>query len=327
VIDGERFSNLETSAIRLGEIKVVRKINAINRRRLIVGGGASTIAGMAAIANVAHSAQANAQKPLTSETRTTSPNGRFAGKVVLITGATSGIGETTARMFAKEGAIIHFCGRREALGNKIAQEINAQGGRASYQRADVRNEQDVKSFIDRCIQKHGRIDIAFNNAGIFMTPAELHEIPLDNFLDHLHTNTLGEFLSMKYEIPHMRRQRGGVIVNMSSVSGLVGFNKTAHYCASKHGIIGLTKAAALENADHNIRINSLSPLAVDTPQLRESFAFQKVTYDQAKKGFVTKRVMAPEEIARAVMFLASDEATSVTGMNLDVTGGQLAACR
>ncbi len=291
--------------------------NRVTRRRLILGGG--IVAGAATLNQV----QANTQKsPAPRET--THSNGRFAGKVVLITGATSGIGEATARAFAKEGAVVHFCGRRENLGAKIAQEITAQGGKATYQRADVRKEQDVKSFVDTCIQKYGRIDIAFNNAGIFMTPAEIQNIPLDNFLNILHTNTVGEFLAMKYEIPQMRRQKSGVIINMASVAGNVGFNTTGHYCASKHGIIGLTKVAALENADYNIRINSISPLAVDTPQLRESFAFQKVTYEQAAKGFVTKRVMSPDEMARAVMFLASDDASSVTGMDLDVTGGQLA---
>lgn len=128
---------------------------------------------------------------------------------------------------------------------------------------------------------------------------------------------------MKYEIPHMRRQGGGNIINMASVAGHAGYSRTAHYNASKHGIIGLTKAAAQENADYNIRINSISPLAVDTPQLRESFAFQGITYEQAVSGFVTKRIMTPEEMARAVMFLSSDDATSMTGMDLDVTGGHL----
>lgn len=295
----------------------MRSSRVTGRRRLIIGGG--IVAGTTALNQV----QANAQKSPVPR-QTTHSNNRFAGKVVLITGATSGIGEATVRAFAREGAIVHFCGRRENLGTKIAQEIVAQGGKATYQKVDVRKEQDVKSFIDTCIQKYGRIDIAFNNAGIFMTPGEIQNIPLDNFLDILHTNTVGEFLAMKYEIPQMRRQKSGVIINMASVAGHVGFNTTGHYCASKHGIIGLTKAAALENADHNIRINSISPLAVDTPQLRESFAFQKVTYEQAAKGFVTKRVMAPSEMARAVMFLASDDASSVTGMDLDVTGGQLA---
>lgn len=290
------------------------------KRREIIGAG---VVGLAAAAT-ANSAIANIQKPVEPVRGKANSNGRFKDKVVLITGATSGIGEATARAFAHEGAIVHFCGRREALGQKVAQSINAVGGRATYQRADVRLEDDVKTFVDACVKRYGRIDIAFNNAGIFMTPAEIQDIPLDNFLDIIRTNTVGEFLCMKYEIPYMRRQGGGVIINMASVAGHVGFNTIGHYCASKHGVIGLTKVAALENADHKIRVNSISPLAVDTPQLRESFAFQKLNYKEAAEGFVTKRVMSPEEIARAVMFLASNNATSVTGMDLDVTGGQLA---
>lgn len=290
-----------------------------NRRRIILQGGV----GLAGLTTAIIGTQANTQQ-LASETGKANPRGQFAGKVVLITGATSGIGEATARAFAKEGAIVHFCGRRENLGAQVAQSIVAAGGRATYQKADVRAEDEVKAFVDGCVKRYGRIDVAFNNAGIFMTPAEIQDIPLENFLDIIRTNTVGEFLSMKYEIPHMRRQKGGVIINMASVAGHVGFKTTAHYNASKHGIIGLTKAAALENADYNIRVNSISPLAVDTPQLRESFAFQKLTYEKAAQGFVTKRVMSPDEMARAVMFLASEQATSVTGMDLDVTGGQLA---
>lgn len=286
------------------------------RRQVLIGS-----AGLAG-ATLTQQVQVNAQSSPTPAAQMT--GNRFAGKVVLITGATSGIGEATARSFAREGAIVHFCGRREQLGAQVAQSIVAAGGRATYQRADVRREPDVKAFVDTCVQKYGRIDIAFNNAGIFMTPAEVHKIPLDNFMDIITTNTVGEFLCLKYEIPVMRRQGGGNIINMASIAGHVGFKTTAHYNASKHGIIGLTKAAALENAEYNIRINSISPLAVDTPQLRESFAFQKLTYEQAAKGFVTKRIMTPNEMAEAVMFLASNSATSVTGMDLDVTGGQLA---
>lgn len=293
---------------------------SVSRRQMLTVGAVGA-AGVAA--TIAAQVQANTQNPVAPQA-TTNSNSKFANQIVLITGATSGIGEATARAFAKAGAIVHFCGRREALGNKVAQEITAQGGRASYQKADVRVEQEVKTFVDTCVQKYGRIDIAFNNAGIFMTPAEIHKIPLDNFMDIITTNIVGEFLCMKYEIPQMRQQGGGSIVNMASVAGHVGFKTTAHYNASKHGIIGLTKAAALENSDYNIRINSISPLAVDTPQLRESFAFQKFTYEQAAKGFVTKRIMTSHEMAEAVMFLASNEATSVTGMDLDVTGGQLA---
>ena len=296
-------------------------MSEISRRHMLTT-GAMGAAGFAT-AMTAQTAQANTQKPPEPQT-STKPNGRFAGKVVLITGATSGIGEATARAFAAEGATVHFCGRRQTLGEQVAQSMRDSGGKATYQRADVRSEADVKAFVQGCVEQHGRLDIAFNNAGIFMTPAEIQDIPLANFIDIMTTNTVGEFLCMKYEIPPMRRQGGGNIINMASVAGHVGFRTTAHYNASKHGILGLTKAAAQENADHNIRINSISPLAVDTPQLRESFAFQGITYEQAVQGFVTKRIMTPHEIAAAVMFLAFNQATSMTGMDLDVTGGQLA---
>lgn len=293
----------------------------ISRRQMLTTGAIGAAGFVTAMAT--QTAQANTQNPLEPQA-SVNPNGRFADKVVLITGATSGIGEATARAFAAEGATVHFCGRRESLGEQVAKSILDTGGKATYQQADVRVEDDVKAFVNTCVEQYGRIDIAFNNAGIFMTPAELQDIPLDNFMDIITTNTVGEFLCMKYEIPHMRRQGGGNIINMASVAGHIGFRTTAHYNASKHGVIGLTKAAAQENADHNIRINSISPLAVDTPQLRESFAFQGITYEQAVQGFVTKRIMTPHEMAEAVMFLASNQATSLTGMDLDVTGGQLA---
>lgn len=292
-------------------------MNPITRRGIIGAG----VAGLAATAT---SALANTQKPVAPKSGKANANGRFKDKVVLITGATSGIGEGTAYAFAKEGAKVFFCGRRENLGKQVEAKIKGFGGEAMYMQADVRREDDVKNFVDGCVQKYRRLDIAFNNAGTFMTPAEIQDIPLENFQDIITTNTIGEFLSMKYEIPYMRRQGGGIIVNMASVSGHVGFPRLGHYVASKHGIVGLTKVAALENADHNIRINSISPLAVDTPQLRESVAFFGSTYEESVKDMVTKRIMTTEEMARAVMFLASDEATSVTGMDLDVTGGYLA---
>ena len=278
MISNEHFSNLETSIIRV-EINAVKKINAINRRKLIVGG--STIAGMAAINTLTQNTQATAQQPIVA----TPNSSRFAGKVVLITGATSGIGETTARMFAKEDAIVHFCGRRENLGAKIAQEININGGRASYQKADVRNEQEVKSFVDNCVQKYGRIDIVFNNAGIESKPFTVAEQSLNNWLDVMTTNSTGVFLSMKYELPQMLRQGGGVIINNASVSGHVGFATIAPYSASKHAIMSLTKVAALEYANKNIRVNSISPGAVDTPTLRRALAAWKTDLDTVAKDY------------------------------------------
>ena len=296
-----------------------RLMKGISRRRILVGGASAT----GAVATIISGrTQANTQKPPEPKA-SNERNGKFAGKVVLITGATSGIGEATARAFAKEGAIVHFCGRRSTLGDKIAQEITAQGGRASYQKADVQSEQDVKSFIDTCVQKYGRIDIAFNNAGIESKPATIAERSLQDWMDSLNTNATGVFLSMKYELLHLLRQGGGVIVNNASVSGHVGFATIAPYSASKHAILSLTKVAALEYADKNIRVNSISPGAVDTPMLRRALAAWNTNFKEVSQDYPIKRIVNVEEIARAVMWLSSDEASCITGMDLDATGGYL----
>lgn len=269
------------------------------------------------------SAAANTMDPV-SLSGPTHPDGRFSDKVVLITGATYGIGQTTAEAFAREGARVAFCGRTEDLGRKVEAGIKQAGGEALYIRADVRDPVQVERFVDETVQRYGRIDVAFNNAGVFMPPLEIQDLTIEQYRNVVSTNLDGVFYAMKYELPVMRRQGAGVIVNMASVSGHRGFAHTPHYSASKHGVVALTKAAAIANGKHNIRINSLSPLAVDTPMLRESFAFQNLTYEQVAPSFVTPRIMITDEIARVVMFLASDEATSVNGMDFDVTGGQLA---
>ncbi|KJH71523.1 SDR family NAD(P)-dependent oxidoreductase [Aliterella atlantica] len=290
-------------------------------RRQAIGAG---VVGIAAVAT-SNRAIANTQKPPAPASGKADANGRFKDKVVLITGATSGIGEATAKAFAKEGAIVHFCGRREALGNKISQEINAQGGRSSYQKADIRNEQEVKAFVDTCVQKYGRIDIAFNNAGIEATAAPLAEQSLENFTNVMTTNAVGYFLSMKYEIPHMLQRGGGVIINNASVSAHDGFALISPYSASKHAIIGLTKCAALEYTPKNIRINSISPGGVDTPMLRRALKGFGITAEQAAAGVPIRRINTVEEMARMVMFLSSNDASSVAGTDIDVTGGMLTA--
>lgn len=292
-----------------------------SRRRMMLSGGAG-IAGLATVI-AAGRAQANTQQSVTPEAGKANPSGRFAGKVVLITGATSGIGEATARAFAQEGAIVHFCGRREALGEKVAQEINAMGGRASYQKADVRSKQDVKSFIDTCTQRYGRIDIAFNNAGIESKPFTIAEQSLQDWMDVMTTNATGVFLSMKYELPVMLKHGGGVIINNASVSSHVGFATIAPYSASKHAIASLTKVAALEYADKNIRINSISPGAVDTPMLRRALAAWKTDFETVAKDYPIKRIVKAEEIAKTVMWLSSADPSCIVGTDIDVTGGYL----
>jgi NAD(P)-dependent dehydrogenase (short-subunit alcohol dehydrogenase family) len=166
--------------------------------------------------------------------------------------------------------------------------------------------------------------VLFNNAGIFMTPAPLADIPIENFRDMMATNVEGVFYGMKYALPQMVGRKSGVIVNMASVAAARGFANTAHYNASKHAVIGLTRAAATTSAKSGVRVVSISPLAVDTPMLRESFAFQKLTYEAMAPNFVTPRIMSVTEMAHAVLFLASDAASSLNGMDLDATGGQLA---
>ena len=225
----------------------------ISRRQLLTTGAMGATGFATAVTT--QMASANAQNSSEAQTRVT-PNGRFTGKVVLITGATSGIGEATARAFADEGATVHFCGRRESLGKQVAQSIRSAGGKATYQRADVCIEEDVKAFVNACMEQYGHIDIAFNNAGIESTPNTITDRSLEEWINVMTTNATGVFLSMKYEIPHMVRQGRGVIVNNASVSGHVGFATIAPYSASKHAVLSLTKVAALEYSDKNIRINA-----------------------------------------------------------------------
>jgi NAD(P)-dependent dehydrogenase (short-subunit alcohol dehydrogenase family) len=252
------------------------------------------------------------------------PAGRFAGKVVLITGATSGIGEATARAMATEGAKVYFCGRREELGAKVAASIRAAGGEATFQRTDVRYEAQVRELVEACVRRYGRLDVAVNNAGIESPRAvRLHEQSLADLEGVWRTNTAGVFLAMKYEIPQMLAQGGGAIVNTASISSEVGFATIAPYNASKHAVASLTKVAALEHAADNIRVNAFAPGAVDTPMLRRAAEAFGMTYEQIAQGYPIKRIVHPEEMATVVMFLASADASAVVGTDLDASGGYL----
>ncbi len=295
------------------------KIFSISRRKAIGAG----VVGLAA-ATVGQSAIANTQKPPAPASGKANANGKFQGKVVLITGATSGIGEATAYAFAKKGAKVFFCGRRENLGKQVEAKIKGFGGEATYMQADVRKEADIKALIDACVAKYARIDIAFNNAGIVNPKiAKLHEQPTEDFLDSMNTNALGTFLSIKYEIPQMLKQGGGVIVNTASISGHRGFTEIGAYSTSKHAVIGLTKIAALEYARNSIRVTSISPGGVDTPMLRRVREQRGVSFEQGSQGIPIGRTNTVEEMARTVMFLSSDEATAFHGSVIDVTGGML----
>ncbi|MDJ0567566.1 MAG: glucose 1-dehydrogenase [Pleurocapsa sp. MO_192.B19] len=291
-----------------------------SRRKAISLGTAASAASLAT-AFAASTAQSNTQQPIASTTGQVNPNGQFSEKVVLITGATSGIGEAAARAFATEGAIVHFCGRRENLGNQVAQSIEASGGKATYQKADVREERDVKALIDSCVKRYGRIDIAFNNAGIDRPPAPLADTTTEVWDDIMNTNVRGIFLAMKYEIPQMLQQESGIIVNMSSIGGHRVFPNISPYHASKYAVEAITKGAAKEYAEQNIRVNAIAPGLVETAMTERVVRDWNVTREELASGYPINRISTPEEQVRVVMFMCSPEASYMTGAIVSVDGG------
>lgn len=303
--------------------------NEVARRAVLAGAGAVAAVAAGAVTGGAAAQTLKAPAPLSGKA---DKAGRFAGKVVLVTGGSYGIGQTTAEAFAREGAKVVFCGRKEDLGRKAEAAIRAFGGDATYVRADVRQDAEVRRLVEETLRRHGRLDVAFNNAGYFMepstspklVPSPVHEMSDEHWAAVMDTNAGGVFRCMRAEVPAMLKGGGGVIINNASVSGHVAFPGMSGYAASKHAVIGLTKVAAAELAERNIRVVSISPLGVDTPMLRASMAHFGMTLDDAAKGAPFKRVNTTDEMARAVLFLASDDASALGGMDLDVTGGYIA---
>jgi len=244
-------------------------------------------------------------------------------KVVLITGALTGIGRATAIAFAREGAHVVVCGRRDDAGNALATELRALGVEAEYIRADVRHEDDVRSLVDRTVKRFGDLDVAVNNAGTEGKPGPLTEQSAESYATTFDTNVLGTLLSLKHELRVMLPQRHGSIVNVSSTFGRAGGAGASVYVASKHAVEGLTKAAALEVAGSGVRVNVVAPGPIETGMLN------RFTGNEEKKAAIVsrvplKRVGLPEEIAQAIVFLASDKAAFITGASIAVDGGKLA---
>lgn len=286
-------------------------------RRRILTTGALGAAGLVAAAS---QSQTTAQTPAIPETALPNPSRQFQNKVVLITGATSGIGEATARAFAAEGAKVFFCGRRENLGQTVEREIRSAGGEATYMRADVRQAEQVKAFVDACVSQHGRLDIAFNNAGTDYPPHKIADTPIAEFDDLINTNARGVFLGMKYEIPYML-EAGGAIINMASIGGDRAFPNIVGYGASKAAVIHMTKMAAQEYG--NLRINAVLPGAIDTAMLDRVKRDWQVTEAQLVQPYPMQRVGQPEEVAAMVLWLASDNASYVSGGQFSIDGGGL----
>ncbi len=239
-------------------------------------------------------------------------------KVAVITGAGSGMGKAAALNLANQGTCLVLGNRNTQKGRETADEVNKQGGNAIFQKTDVTVEQNVKDLIEIAVEEYGRLDIAFNNAGILGPIMPLHKITLDDFKKNMEVNSTGVFLCMKYQIEKMLQTGSGVIINNASIYGIKGQANWSAYCASKHSVTALTKSAAVEYANKNIRINAVAPGPVNTPML------QKATKNnpQAAAGYVPlKRIAEPQEIADAVLWLSSDSSSYITGHILTIDGG------
>jgi NAD(P)-dependent dehydrogenase (short-subunit alcohol dehydrogenase family) len=247
----------------------------------------------------------------------------MSSPVVLITGALTGIGRATALSFAREGARVVVSGRHEEEGKKLAAEMRKLGAEAEFVRADVRHEEEVRKLIDKTVERFGRLDVAVNNAGTEGAPGPVTEQTAESFAATFDTNGLGTLLSMKHELRIMLPQRSGSIVNVSSAYGSVGAAGASVYVASKHAVEGMTKSAALEVAGTGVRVNVVAPGTTDTGMLTRF-----TSTDENKAALVStvpvKRLATSEEIAHVIVFVASENASYMTGSSIPVDGGMIA---
>lgn len=252
--------------------------------------------------------------------------GELAGKVALITGGASGIGFATAELFVREGAAVLIADRDSAAGERAVAALTALGARASFVRADVARAADCEAAVEAAVARYGRIDILFNNAGITRR-ANVVETTEAEWDEVMAVNVKSMFLMCKYAVPVMRRQGGGSIVNTASGWGLVGGKDAVSYCASKGAVVLLTKSMAVDHGAENIRVNCVCPGDTDTAMLRgeaRQLGLEETALVAAGANRPLRRVGQPPEIAQAVLFLASDRASFVTGDALVVDGGGLA---
>ncbi len=250
--------------------------------------------------------------------------GALAGKIALVTGGASGIGKAAALALAGAGASVVVSDLACEAGRGTAQEIHTAGGKATFVETDVTNAAQVEALIERVVDEHGRLDCAFNNAGIEGAVASLTELAEEQWDDVLNVNLKGVWLCMKYELRQMIAQESGSIVNTSSIMGQVACRDASAYIAAKHGVVGLTRAAAVENAALGIRVNALCPGYIRTPMVERLFAAHPEIEKSAEARHPVGRLGLPEEVAAAVVWLCSDAASFVTGQALPVDGGYLA---
>lgn len=247
--------------------------------------------------------------------------GLVEGRVALVTGGGSGIGRQACLVFSREGAQVVVCDVVLEGGEETVSQIRQAGGQAMFIQADVAQAAEVEAVIARTVETYGRLDCAYNNAGIAGRTARVADDSEQNWDRVLSINLKGVWLCLKYEIAHMLTQGSGAIVNTASDAGLIGLRRAGAYVASKHGVVGLTKTAALEYATSNIRVNAVCPGPIDTPMLRG--ASERVI-DAMATAQPNGRLGQPREIAEAAVWLCSDAASFVTGHPMPVDGGYLA---
>jgi NAD(P)-dependent dehydrogenase (short-subunit alcohol dehydrogenase family) len=252
--------------------------------------------------------------------------GRFNDKVVLVTGAGSGIGQAAALAYAHEGARVVVADINEDLGGATERLIDRNGGDATFVACDVSNAAQVQAMVKAAVSAYGKLDVAFNNAGISGPQVHTAEYDEDDFDRVIAVNLRGAFLCMKHEIAQMLNQdHGGTIVNNASILGMVGFASAAPYVAAEHGLIGLTRTAALEYATRRVRVNAVCPGFIDTPMLTRAGLTGKPELRAAVEGIhPMKRLGTAEEIAAVALWLSSDESSLLTGVALPADGGYLA---
>jgi len=254
---------------------------------------------------------------------------RVKDKIVVLTGAASGIGRSTTVLFAKEGAIQIISDIKEE-GLKETYELlsDKEKERTTFMKVDVRNQEEVKDMIEKTIEKHGRIDVLIVNAGVVRV-GPVETFPDDDYDLLINVNLKGTHNTCKYAVPHFKKQRSGSIITLASVAAHIGQVAHANYCSTKAGVLGYTRALALDLAPYNVRVNSVSPGATDTPMLQSDVAKQArdrgVSYEDVKKEFEQEGVLGrwatPEEIATGILFLATEDASYMTGSDLRIDGG------
>jgi NAD(P)-dependent dehydrogenase (short-subunit alcohol dehydrogenase family) len=244
----------------------------------------------------------------------------YANKVAFVTGGTSGIGKATAIAFADAGAKVVLTGRREKEGAAVVAEIKKRGGEASFIHTDVAREADVKAAVDFTVQTYGRLDAAFNNAGV-ESAGSLEQITEEQYQKTFNTNVWGVLSSMKHEVAAMKKMGGGAIVNTSSAFGLVGGAYTSLYAGTKFAVEGLTRSVAVEVAKQNIRVNAVAPGAVQTNMIDRFVGKEGEAHDDLIARHPIGRLGTGEEIAAAVLYLCSDAARFTIGSTLSVDGG------